>query len=236
MNIFKNAASEWAKTLTENDLDKMEAQGVDVSQYREKLAARRAKEAEQEKLNKELYQNPTQLDRLKPFIPTPRSTESDFFKKVAGKAPWLFGKKKWLRRFTEGHIVYAGIVSAPAEAWIGEKHSEDAFYGVGVFAIDEEHMHDTEWLGRVMTTLRNMCEGKQPVAPECEGVVALAKYEDEWSSVDLSGDIVEGADVRVMKLVLEYKQLPKGYLPSDGIVPQFYWEGTIRSIPAELYI
>lgn len=52
----------------------------------------------------------------------------------------------------------------------------------------------------------------------------------------LNGEIVEGADVEVRKLVLDYKELPQGYLPSDGIVPHYYWEGTIRVIPAELYV
>ena len=120
MAFFKNAATEWEKTMTENDLDQMEAQGLDVSKYREKLAARRAKEAEEAKRDRELYKNPTQLDKLKPYMQTPRSSETEFFRKLAGKAPWL-GKSKWLRKFTEGYIVYAGIVSAPAEAWKGVK-------------------------------------------------------------------------------------------------------------------
>ena len=137
MALFKNAATEWEKTMTENDLDQMEAQGLDVSKYREKLAARRAKEAEEAKRDRELYKNPTQLDKMKPYMQTPRS---------------------------------------------------------------------------------------------------LAKEEDCWSTVKLSGEIVEGADVEVRKLVLYYKELPQGYLPSDGIVPHFYWEGTIRVIPAELYV
>ena len=104
------------------------------------------------------------------------------------------------------------------------------------YALDKGHMNDVEWLKRVMEKLRNMCEGRQPVAPGCEGVVSLAKEEDCWSTVKLSGEIVEGADVEVRKLVLYYKELPQGYLPSDGIVPHFYWEGTIRVIPAELYV
>lgn len=235
MALFKNAATEWEKTMTENDLDQMEAQGLDVSKYREKLAARRAKEAEEARRDKELYKNPTQLDRLKPYMQTPRSTETEFFKKLAGKAPWL-GKSKWLRKFTEGQIVYAGIISAPADAWKGVKHENDSFYAVGIYALDKAHMYDTEWLQRVMKNLRNMCEGRQPVIPGCEGVVDLAKYEDSWSTVTLNGELVEGADVQVQKLVLDYKRLPKGYLPSDGIVPHFYWEGTIRLIPAELYV
>lgn len=235
MGIFKNAATEWEKTMTEADLDKMEAQGCDVSQYREKLAARRAQEAEQAKKDKDMWQNLTQLDRLKPYMQTPRSSETEFFKKLAGKAPWL-GKSKWLRRFTEGQIVYAGIVSAPSESWKGVKHEDDSFYAVGIYALDKEHMYDTEWLKRVMEKLRNMCEGKQPIAAGCEGVVDLSKYEDSWNIVTLDGDIVEGAKAKVEKLVLDYKDLPKGYLPSDGIVPHFYWEGTIRVIPAELYV
>lgn len=71
--------------MTENDLDKMEAQGLDVTAYREKLAARRAQEAVQAKRDKEMWQNPTHLDKLAPYIATPRSMETPFFKKVAGK-------------------------------------------------------------------------------------------------------------------------------------------------------
>ena len=196
MALFKNAATEWEKTMTENDLDQMEAQGLDVSKYREKLAARRAKEAEEAKRDRELYKNPTQLDKMKPYMQTPRSSETEIFKKLAGKAPWL-GKSKWLRKFTEGYIVYAGIVSAPAEAWKGVKHKDDSFHGIGIYALDKGHMNDVEWLKRVMEKLRNMCEGRQPVAPGCEGVVSLAKEEDCWSTVKLSGEIVEGADVEV---------------------------------------
>ena len=188
MALFKNAATEWEKTMTENDLDQMEAQGLDVSKYREKLAARRAKEAEEAKRDRELYKNPTQLDKMKPYMQTPRSSETEFFKKLAGKAPWL-GKSKWLRKFTEGYIVYAGIVSAPAEAWKGVKHKDDSFHGIGIYALDKGHMNDVEWLKRVMEKLRNMCEGRQPVAPGCEGVVSLAKEEDCWSTVKLSGEI-----------------------------------------------
>ena len=112
MALFKNAATEWEKTMTENDLDQMEAQGLDVSKYREKLAARRAKEAEEAKRDRELYKNPTQLDKMKPYMQTPRSSETEFFKKLAGKAPWL-GKSKWLRKFTEGRYRLRGDCQCP---------------------------------------------------------------------------------------------------------------------------
>lgn len=54
MKLFYNPMKEWEKTMTENELDQMEAQGNDVSVYREKLAARRAQEAEQAKRDREM--------------------------------------------------------------------------------------------------------------------------------------------------------------------------------------
>lgn len=235
MGFIKNAATEWEKTMTENDLDQMEAQGLDVTEYREKLAARRAKEAEEAKRDRELYKNPTQLDKLKPYMQTPRSPETDFFRKVAGKAPWL-GKGRWLKKFTEGKIVYVGAVHAPAEAWKGIRHEDESFYLIGLFALDDEHMNDADWLLRVTGVIRSMCEGRQHAAPECSGIIDLIQDENAWSDVELSGDLVEGATVKVKKLVINYKELPKGYMPSDGIVPHFYWEGTIRVIPSGLYV
>ena len=72
MALFKNAATEWEKTMTENDLDQMEAQGLDVSKYREKLAARRQRRPKKPSEDRELYKNPTQLDKMKPYMQTPR--------------------------------------------------------------------------------------------------------------------------------------------------------------------
>ena len=40
----------------------------------------------------------------------------------------------------KGYIVYAGIVSAPAEAWKGVKHKDDSFHGIGIYALDKGHM------------------------------------------------------------------------------------------------
>lgn len=235
MGFFKNAATEWEKTMTENDLDKMEAQGLDVTAYREKLAARRAQEVEQAKRDKEMWQNPTNLDRLTPYIATPRSTETPFFKKVAGKAPWL-GKSKWLRKHTEGQIMYVGVINAPDEAWKGGKHEEDSHYIIGVYALDEKHIRNIEWLQKVTTVVRSMYEGKQHVAPGCEKIMDMISDESDWSNLKLPESLAEGADTCVRRLVVEDKELPKGYLPTNGIVPHFYWDGTIKCIHADLYI
>ncbi|MEY8685158.1 hypothetical protein AB9N12_03115 [Bacteroides sp. AN502(2024)] len=235
MGLFKNAAVEWEKTMTENDLDEMEAQGVDVSAYRAKLAARRAQEAEQAKRDKEMWQNPTNLDKLIPYIATPRSTETPFFRKVAGKAPW-FGKSKWLRKYTEGQIIYVGVIDAPDEAWKGGRHEDDMHEIIGVFALDEKHIHNIEWLQKVAEALKNMNEGKHPVVSGCEEIMDMIFDESDWRELKLPDSLAEGADARVRRLIVADKELPKGYLPTNGIVPHFYWEGTIRCIHADLYV
>lgn len=235
MGFFKNAATEWEKTMTENDLDKMEAQGLDVSAYRVKLAARRAKEAEETKRDKELWQNPTNLDKLSPYIATPRSTETLFFKKVAGKAPW-FGKNKWLKSYIEGQIIYAGVIYAPDEAWKGGKHEDDGHYIVCLYALDEKHIRNVEWLQKVSAVLRSMYEGKQPVTPDCEKIMDMIEDESNWECMKLPESLAEGADGHVYRHVVFDKELPKGYLPNNGIIPIFYREGATQGIPAEFYI
>lgn len=235
MKFFTNAAAEWEKTMTEADLDKMEAQGCDVSAYREKLAARRAKEAEQAQKDSEMWQNPTNLDRLEQYTATPRSTETPFFKKVAGKAPW-FGKSKWLKKHTEGQIIYVGVVNAPAYAWKGGKHEDDTHQIIGVYALDEKHIRNTEWVQTVMSALRNMHEGKQPVAPGCEKIMKMIPDESNWDVIKLPDSLSDGADAYVRRLVVEDKELPNGYLPTNGIVPHFYWDGTIQCLHSDLYI
>ena len=234
MGFFKNAATEWEKTMTENDLDQMEAQGLDVSAYREKLAARRAKEQEETERDRQLFYNPIDLSKLEPYFATPRSMETPFFKAIAGKTPW-FGKEKWRKKHTEGDIIYVGVVDAPKELWKGGKHEADSHQFIGVYALDEAHKRDVEWLERVMTALREMCEGKRHVAPDCQTVVDQARDESNWSTERLGASLAEGAEAYTRKLVVYDKELPKGYLPTEGIIPHFWYDGTIKSIPCEFY-
>ena len=60
--------------------------------------------------------------------------------------------------------------------------------------------------------------------------------ESDWSNLKLPESLAEGADTCVRRLVVEDKELPKGYLPTNGIIPHFYWDGTIKCIHADLYI
>lgn len=87
MKLFRSALDDWEKNMTEEDLRKMEAQGCDVSAYREKLNKRRAEEAAQAAEDLKKYYNPTDLSMLEPFIATPRSTDTEFSVLLPEKRP-----------------------------------------------------------------------------------------------------------------------------------------------------
>ena len=94
-------AGGWEAAMTEEEIAEMEKKGYDMSSVRGKQAEIAAQEeadgaafAEQRKATAV----PTDLNRLTPYRSTPRSTESGFFRDVAGKAP-LFGKDKWRGKF-----------------------------------------------------------------------------------------------------------------------------------------
>lgn len=234
MKLFVNPMKDWENNMTETDLDKMEAQGCDVTAYREKLAARRAKEAEEEKQLREKWRNPTRLGRLDAFVPTPRDTETEFLKRTAGKAPW-FGKSKWLKKFTEGSIIYVGVIDAPKELYTGARHADDIHQIIGVYALDDGHVRNAEWLMNLVGSLKRMCEGKAPMATGCERIKGIIADESDRKEFQLPANVADEAKAYVRRLVVEDKELPNGYLPSDSIVPHFYWDGTICCIDGSLY-
>lgn len=233
MKLFRSALDDWEKNITEEDLRKMEAQGCDVSAYREKLAARRQQEAAQEAHDLAKYHNPTDLTKLDPYKTTPRSTDSEFFKAVAGKAPW-FGKKTWLKSNTEGKIVYAGVVDIPAAARKPQK-SHDTHQAVVIYAVDDKHAYDTEWLKGLTAILREMRDGKRPTPAGVAPLMDLIADESNWQEGNLPASVTGDAEVRYGKVIIDTNKLPNGYLPTDGIVPHLVWEAIIKQIPAQFY-
>ena len=85
MAFFVNPGKDWENNLTEEDIAKLEAQGCDVSGLRNRPPV-----PEDDDEEEEAFDNPTRLDRLKPYLQTPRDMETPFFRAVAGNAPWLF--------------------------------------------------------------------------------------------------------------------------------------------------
>ena len=222
MGFFKNQLNKqldnFKQSIPDERLDELEAQGYDVSEYRKaKQDVRTARNAAQEEIRNG-HENCTNLSKLEPYMKTPRSAESEFFKSVAGKAPW-FGKDKWRRKYCEGPIVYRGVVTAQSELYKPGHKGDEAFYAITIVAVDKEHQCNEEWMQRVIKQLQDMQAGKVAVPSDCAELVDVMN-EVDWRSGMLGMSIAEGAEAHYRKDVLYRKDLPNGFLPTNGIIPQ----------------
>ena len=222
MGFFKNQLDNFKQSVPDERLDELEAQGYDVSEYRKaKQNARSAKNAILEEI-RNAHENCTNLTKLEPYMKTPRNIESDFFKAVAGKAPW-FGKDKWRRKYSEAPIVYRGVVAAQSELYKPSDKGEDAFYAVTIVAVDKAHQCNEEWMQRVIKQLQDMQAGKVDTPSDCAELVDMMNEVDnegDWRTGMLGMSIAEGAEAYYRKDVFFRKNLPNGFLPTNGILPQ----------------
>lgn len=237
---IENQLDDFKQSVPDERLDELEAQGYDVSEYRKaKQNARSAKNAMLEEI-RNAHENRTNLTKLEPYMKTPRNIESEFFKAVAGKAPW-FGKDKWRRKYSEGPIVYRGVVAAQSELYKPSDKGEDAFYAVTIVAVDKAHQCNEEWMQRVIKQLQDMQAGKVDTPSDCAELVDMmdeVDNEGDWRSGKLGMSIAEGAKAYYRKDVLFRKNLPNGFLPTNGIVPQIctYLPVKESHVPLTTYI
>ena len=144
-DLVKEAGG-WEAAMTEEEITEMEKKGYDMSSVRCKQAEIAAQEEAAEAAFMEQRKAtavPTDLNKLTSYRSTPRSTESEFFKDVAGKAP-LFGKDKWREKFATAPLLYGAVVQANSGLWLPGR--EDDLPAVFVFALDRTHIYDVEFL------------------------------------------------------------------------------------------
>jgi len=177
---------------------------------------------------------------------TPRSAESEFFKSVAGNVPW-FGKDKWRRKYSEGPIVYRGVVAAQSELYKPGHKVGEAFHAITIVAVDKAHQCNEEWMQRVIKQLQDMQAGKVAVPSDCAELVDVMNEVDndgDWRSGMLGMSIAEGAEAHYRKDVLYRKDLPNGFLPTNGIIPQVCTNAPVKkshspltaNIPVQFYM
>lgn len=172
MALFVNPGKDWEKNMSEEDIAQMESQGYDVTELRAKRA-KSAEEEEKERLRekeeRENFKNPTNPNKLAPYLQTPRDMSTSFFKAMAGSAPWLF-KDRWKRKYTEAPIVYAAVVQANTALWM--PGNNDYYPAVFVFALDQKHIHDTEWLKQIAEEI-NVLQDADQIPGDCRKLIHL---------------------------------------------------------------
>ena len=253
MNLVSKANNaqidKWLETVSMEELDVMEKQGLDVAEWKKKVAAREKSvvtdnyDVDNESDDTDdfdKFPNPVNLSKLDPYIAIPRNVNSEFVKTVAGKLP-LFGKDKKLQKVANGELIYAAIVQANSALW---QPGDNSFYpAVLVFAIDDKHKNDIEWLKETAKKIVELKESDN-VPSESKELVGYLLDEQSDFCVKLGSDLSGGADGWCSVYSFEeQKVLPNSCLPSEGILPFILKEGPTENlgvwfyeIPASYYI
>lgn len=226
----------WEDSMTEEDIAKMEQQGYDVSSLRRKREETAAQEVAAEAAfaaQRKATAVATDLNKLSAYRSLPRSSESDFFRDVAGKAP-LFGKDKWREKYMNAPLVYGAVVQANSDLWLPGQG--DYLPGVFVFALDSAHIHDVEWLKATAEKINEMKQAST-IPADCKEFMDILRDDQSQFCFPLSTSLAPGAEAWcVTYQFTKQTVLPGNRLPEDGVVPFLLETPPKKQIPVQLAV
>lgn len=227
-------AGGWDAAMTEEEIAEMEKKGYDMSSVR----GRQAEMDAQEEADKAAFGDrqkaaavPTDLNKLTPYRSTPRSTESCFFRDVAGKAPF-FGREKWREKYANAPMIYGAVVQANSDLWL--PGTGEYLPAVFVFALDGPHIYDVEWLRDTAEKISEM-KVSGAVPADCQEFIHILRDDQSEFCFPLGDSLADGADAWCVTFKF-HKQtiLPGNRLPEDGIVPFLLEARPKKQIPVQL--
>lgn len=243
MALFGNVSKDWESNMTEEDIKILEAQGCDVSELRVKRAKQAAEEEEkskQEEKERENFQNPICLDKLKPYLPIPRDMGTPFFKAVAGSAPWLF-KDRWKKKYTESPLIYAAVVQANSDLWM--PGNNEYYPAVFVFALNSCYTHNVEWLQEMANKIHTLKSASQ-IPDDCRKLISTLRDDTSEFCFRIGKSVCGEADAWCATYKFDKQSaLPRKALPSEGVLPFLLKAAPVENqfvefklIPSEFYI
>lgn len=142
--MTEKATQEWAKNLTLEQIEELEKQGCDVSEYR---IIYEEQQAEKQRLidSNDL----SMLDKYKKV----RSAGDAFVEDVA-KFNKLSDKKK--QKLEQAPLVYGKVVQAHYALFKSNPKNKDGAGIVFLYALDDAHRYDEEWLTKTANRISEM--------------------------------------------------------------------------------
>ena len=210
-NAAEQATKEWAKTLTLAQIEEYERQGMDMSECR---IIWEEHQAEQQRLMDSI--DLSMLDKYK------NARSAEFIDEVA-KFNKLSDKKK--PKLEQATLVYGRVVQAGYDLYKSNPKNKDGGGIVFVFALDDAHRYDEEWLTKTAQRLLNMQASVSANEPK-GGLYTLINLFQLEKNVFVSShlkkqrmkDVPEDCKFLVERLCNEHSAfgLPLGETLSDG--------------------
>ena len=142
--MAENATRDWAKNLTPEQIAEYERQGLDMSEYK---IINEEHRAEQQRMADAI--DLSMLDKFK------KSRSADFVDAVA-KFNKLSDKKK--KKLEEAPLVYGKVVQAHYTLFTPNPKNKDGAGIVFLYAKDDAHCYDDEWLTNTVNRILEMVE------------------------------------------------------------------------------
>ncbi len=231
---------EWRKNLTREEVEKMQAQGTDVSELWQYVEANEAKEASfeqarftMEEINPAHLYNPTNIDGLQEHLNGARDEANQFLVDTIGKKPRLFGKGKREEQLRRAELLLTSVVQCHPTFWTEYDEELLPALFVIVYSLEKPTRNDVALLKKISLALnefRDMDELSKDAPKSVRKLYKNLNDPESRFTVILDDDIlqymgIEGsADtmkicVDTLSLWGDLKKLPNQFLPTDGIIP-----------------
>lgn len=223
----------WEENMTLEEIEDLERQGCDMTEYRKKYEAREAAKAARRNRNLEMMD----FDKLNIYKATPRALDSEFVKEVAA-----LGKlsKKREAKLVDAKIVYGAVVQAHSDLW--EPGTGGPMAAVFVFALDDAHMYDQEWLRKTAENISKMKESVD-IPKDSREFIETLRDDQSIFCFKLGESLSEGADAWCVTYAIDKQvNLPDRCLPACRILPlmlldypEYNQVADIELIPAKYF-
>lgn len=142
--MTEKATQEWAKNLTLEQIEEYERQGMDMSEYR---IIYQEQQAEKQRCMDSI--DLSKLDKYK------NARSADFIDEVA-KFNKISDKNK--SNLEQAPLVYGKVVQAHSDLFESNPKNKDGGGIVFLFALDDTHRYDEEWLAKTAQRIVDMKE------------------------------------------------------------------------------
>jgi len=227
------ATQQWVENMTLADIEEMERQGCDMTEYRQRYEEHQAKVKATYERRLALLDYP----KLKQYMDTPRDPESEFVKDTIalGKLSSKDGQK-----MLEAKIVYGAVVQA--HHLLYETRTGGQVAAVFVFAMDEKHIYDQEWLNDIAGKISELKESTS-VPKDNEAFIKRLRDDQSMFCMKLGESLVGDADAYCATMAINKQEaMPDSCLPVTRILPLMLLEypkpkymAQLEMIPSKYY-
>lgn len=230
--LFPSQQNKWEENLTLEQIEDLERQGCDMTEYRQRFeereAARKAHLAEIRQKSLDALD----MERLTPYLnAVPRDLESEFVKDAVA---FNHLPSKKIKRLADAPIVYASVVQAHYALYEPGAVDEQGYGVVFCFALDEKHKYDTVWLRELAGKISEMKESSS-VPSDCAKFIKTLRDDQSIFCFKLGESLCGDADAWCATHPVYFpSRLPLGYLPATKILPMLLIEKPEVNQPIEL--